>query len=232
MIVAGHQPNYIPWLGFFDKMQHSDVFIIEDNLQFERQGFTNRNKILTSNGVRWLSVPIEHANKPLLINEVKIANKAEPDWSSRHWLTLKHGYCKAPYWRDFSEFFEDAYQRHWTKLIDLNMHLIIGIMRFLGIDRPLVMSSSLNAQGKKTELIIAQCKQVGANTQLAGNGCKEYIDKKRFEQEGIHLVFQDFRHPLYAQMREGFVSNLSVVDYLFCTGGNQNNLRHDGVVLA
>ncbi|MCL5948894.1 MAG: WbqC family protein [Candidatus Bathyarchaeota archaeon] len=219
MIVAGHQPNYLPWLGFFDKMRRSDVFIIEDNVQFERQGFNNRNRILTSDGVRWLSVPIEHANKPLLINEVKIAHKGEPDWENRHWLTLKHNYCKAPYWSEFSDFFESTYQREWSLLIDLNMYLIKGIMGFLKIDKPLVLGSSLGAQGKKTELIVAQCKQLGADVQLAGNGCKEYIDCKRFEQEGIKLIFQDFSHPIYAQTCADFVSNLSVVDYLFCTGG-------------
>ncbi len=219
MIVAGHQPNYLPWLGFFDKIRRSDLFIIEDNVQFERQGFTNRNKVMTADGVRWLSVPVEHANKPLLINEVKIANKAEPQWGSRHWLTLKHSYCKAPYWHDYSDFFEDTYQRKWTMLIDLNMHLVKGIMRFLHIDKPLIMSSSLSAIGKKGELIIAQCKAIGANVQLAGNGGKEYIDNKRFEEEGIKLIFQEFKHPVYTQTCVEFVPNLSVVDYLFCTGG-------------
>ena len=219
MIVAGHQPNYLPWLGFFDKMRRSDVFIIEDNVQFEHQGFTNRNRIMTSEGVRWISVPIEHANKPLLINEVKIANKSEPDWGKRHWLTLKHNYCKAPYWSEFSDFFESTYQREWPLLIDLNMYLIKGLMGFLKIDKPLVLSSSLGARGKKTELIIAQCKKLGADVQLAGNGCKDYIDNKRFEQEGIKLIFQEFSQPIYTQTCDGFVSNLSVVDYLFCTGG-------------
>lgn len=219
MIVAGHQPNYLPWLGFFDKMRRSDLFIIEDNVQFERQGFTNRNRIMTADGVRWLSVPIEHASKPLLINEVKIANIGEPDWGNRHWLTLKHSYCKAPYWSEFCDFFQQTYEREWTMLIDLNMHLIKGIMGFLKIDKSLVLGSSLGAQGKKTELIIAQCKQLGADVQLSGNGCKDYIDSKRFEQEGIKLIFQDFSHPIYAQTCAGFVSNLSAVDYLFCTGG-------------
>jgi hypothetical protein len=219
MIVAGHQPNYLPWLGFFDKMRRSDVFIIEDNVQFERQGFTNRNRVLTADGVRWLSVPTQHANKPLLINEVKIANKSEPNWGSRHWLTLKHGYCKAPYWSDFSDFFKETYEQEWSLLIDLNLHLIKGIMGFLGINRPLVLSSSLGAGGKKTELIISQCKKLGADTQLAGNGCRDYINKQRFKQEGINLVFQEFNHPQYIQTCRGFVPNLSVVDYLFCTGG-------------
>jgi hypothetical protein len=218
MIVAGHQPNYLPWLGFFDKMRRSDLFIIEDNVQIERQGFTNRNKIMTADGVRWLSVPVEHANKPLLINEVRIANRGEPKWESRHWLTLKHSYCKAPYWRDYYDFFEDTYSREWTMLIDLNMHLIRGIMRFLDIDKPMIMASSLGAKGKKSELIIAQCKAVGAKVQLAGNGGKEYINHKRFEEEGIKLIFQEFEHPCYTQTCSGFIPNLSVVDYLFCTG--------------
>lgn len=149
MIVAGHQPNYLPWIGFFDKMRRSDVFIIEDNVQFEHQGFTNRNRIMTSDGVRWLSVPIEHENKPLLINEVKIANNSESDWGKRHWLTLKHNYSKAPYWSEFSDFFESTYQREWSLLIDLNMHLIKGIMGFLKIDKPLVWVLRLVLKEKK-----------------------------------------------------------------------------------
>ncbi|MCW4003219.1 MAG: WbqC family protein [Candidatus Bathyarchaeota archaeon] len=221
MIVAGHQPNYLPWLGFFDKMRRCEIFIVEDNVQFEHQGFTNRNKIMTAGGVKWLSIPVEHANKPLQINEVKIANNAEPNWGRRHWLTLKHSYCKAPYWADYFEFFEDTYEREWNMLVDLNMHLIRGIMRFLKIDKPLVMSSSLGVEGKKTELLIAQCKKVGADVQLAGDGGRDYIDKRRFEEEGIDLVFQEFMHPQYLQTREEVVANLSVVDFLFCTGAKQ-----------
>ncbi len=219
MIVSGHQPNYLPWLGFFDKIQRSDIFIIEDNIQFEHQGFTNRNKILTADGVRWLSVPIQHANKPLLINEVRVSNKGEPNWGLRHWLTLKHSYCKAPFWQDYCDFFEKTYCREWTMLLDLNMHLIRGILRFLDIETPLIMSSSLGAKGRKSELIIAQCKKVGAEVQLAGVGGKGYIDNKRFEEEGIKIMFQNFQHPCYPQTREGFVPNLSVVDFLFCAGG-------------
>jgi hypothetical protein len=221
--MAGHQPNYLPWLGFFDKIRRSDLFVILDNVQFEREGFTNRNKIMMANGVKWLSVPVEHANKPLLINEIKIANKEQSQWARRHWLTLQRSYCKAPYWRDYCDFFEDTYSREWTMLIDLNMHLIRGITRFLDIDRPLIMASSLGAKGKKSELIIDHCKIVGADVLLSGNGAKEYIDPKRFEEEGIKLIFQEFKHPCYTQTCVGFVPNLSVVDYLFCTGAKCDN---------
>ncbi|MFA7398554.1 MAG: WbqC family protein [Candidatus Bathyarchaeia archaeon] len=218
MIVAGHQPNYLPWLGFFDKMRKADVFIIEDIVQFEHQGFTNRNRVLTVDGVRWLTVPIMHANKPLLIKDVKIANKGQPSWRRRHWLTIKHGYCKAPYWHEYSDFFEQTYNKKWDRLIDLNMHLITGIMAFLKINKPLFLSSELKAKGKKTELIVAQCKEVGANVQLAGNGCRDYIDKSLFTKAGIKLIFQDFVQPIYLQNVSGFVPNLSVIDYLFFNG--------------
>ena len=218
MIVAGHQPNYLPWLGFFDKIRRSDIFIIEDNVQFEHQGYTNRNKIMTANGVRWLTVPVKHTNRHMLINEVKISNKGEPKWENRHWLTLKHNYCRAPFWHEYADFFEDTFHREWTSLIDLNLHLIRGIMRFLNIQKPLVMASSLPAKGKKTELIISQCKAIGAQVQFAGIGGKNYIDQNRFEQEGIKLLFQNFKHPRYTQNCSEFVPNLSVVDYLFCHG--------------
>ena len=221
MIVSGHQPNYLPWLGFFDKIRGSDIFIIEDNIQFEKQGFTNRNKIKTCDGVRWLSVPIKHVNRPLLINEVEISNEGEPNWALRHWLTLKHSYCKAPFWSDYCDFFKDAYEREWSMLIDLNMHLIRGITSFLKISTPIVLGSSLGVTGKKSELILAQCKAVGGNVQLAGIGGREYINTKRFEEEGIKVIFQNFQHPYYPQLHGKFACNLSVVDYLFCSGANE-----------
>jgi hypothetical protein len=221
LIISGHQPNYLPWLGFFDKMANSDIFIIEDNVQFEKQGFTNRNRIKTVDGVRWLSVPIKHENKPLQINEVEIAKTSEPNWAMRHWLTLKMNYCKAPFWNDYCSFFKDTYEQEWTKLIDLNLHLIHGIMSFLNIKTPLMMASSLGAKGNKNELLIAQCKAVGGNIQLAGAGGREYIDAKKFEEEGIKIIFQDFKYPNYQQLHGEFACNLSVIDYLFCSGANE-----------
>jgi hypothetical protein len=104
-------------------------------------------------------------------------------------------------------------------LIDLNMHIIKGLMRFLNIDTPLVMASSLGVSGKKSDLILAQCKAVGANVQLSGVGGRDYMDTKRFEAEGVKVVFQDFHYPVYPQLHGGFVPDLSVIDYLFCTGG-------------
>ena len=156
--------------------------------------------------------------KPLLINEIRIANKSEPKWGECHWLSLKHHYMHAPFWNKYSDFFEKAYSKKWELLIDLNMHLIKGIMGFLAIDKPLVMASSLGVCEKKSELILAQCKAVKANIQLAGAGARDYLDVKRFEEQGIGVIFQDFKYHAYPQLYGKFVPNLSVVDFLFCTG--------------
>jgi len=218
LITAGHQPNYLPWLGFFDKIDKCDLFIIEDNVQYEHNGFINRNRIKTEVGVKWLTVPIVHVGHPLQVNEVQIANKSEPTWAQRHWLSLKHHYLHAPYWNKYSSFFEETYSKKWDKLIDLNMHLIKGLMEFLGINKPLIMASSLGVCEKKSELILAQCEAVNADVQLAGAGAKEYLNIQRFEEKGIKVIFQDYKYPHYPQLHGEFVPNLSTVDYLFCTG--------------
>jgi len=216
MIVAGHQPNYLPWLGFFDKMRQCDVFIIEDIVQFEYQEFQNRNRIKTPNGVKWLTVPVKKGRRYPQISEVEISS--DNDWAKQHWLTLKSSYARAPNWEKFCGFFEQTYSKEWNRLIDLNLYLIHGVMGFLGIDKELVMASSLGAPGNKNDLIIAQLKALGADTLLSGIGGRGYLDLERFEREGIKVVFQDFKHPVYQQLWGDFVPNLSVVDYLFCCG--------------
>lgn len=202
-------------------MFQCDIFIIEDNVQFERQGFQNRNRLKTSDGVRWLTVPIEHVGKSMPISEITIANAAEPHWAERHWLTFRHNYAGAPFWEKFEGFFEQTYSQQWIRLMDLNMYLIRGLMKFLKIEKPLVMASSLKASGKKSDLVLAQCKALGATVHLAGIGARDYLDLESFKKEGIKVVFQEFEHPVYQQLYGPFVPNLSVVDYLFCTGGKE-----------
>jgi hypothetical protein len=219
MIVSAHQPNHLPYMGFFDKMIQSDLFIIQDNFQFERHDFQNRNRIKTSSGVQWLTVPVEHATREALINDIKIAKLIGKPWSVRHWNSLKNSYLKTLYWKDYSGFFQGTYQQEWTKLVDLNMHFIGLLMKLFKIETPLVMSSSLKAAGQKTERLLAQCKEVGASVYLSGIGGLNYLDVQRMEGEGIKVVFQDFQHPVYAQPYGDFVPNLSAVDYLFCAGG-------------
>jgi hypothetical protein len=225
LITGGHQPNYLPYLGFFDKIAQCDLFVIEDTLQFERHDFQNRNKVKTHNAVSWLTVPVEHAPQTTKISEIKIAKRLESKWRLNHWEILKSSYRRAPYWKCYCDFFEQTYIQKWDSLIDLNLHLIKGVMKFLGINTSLVMASSLKVSGKSSELIVAQCKLVGAEVYLSGIGGRNYLDLSLFENAGIKVVFQDFQHPVYTQLFGTFVPNLSVVDYLFCHGGENWTLR-------
>jgi len=219
MIVAGHQPNYLPWLGFFHKMKNCDVFTIEDNLQFVYREFHNRNRIKTPNGIRWLTVPIHNGRKRQPICDVKICNNIK--WQRKHWLTLQSSYGRAPYWHKYEDFFRETYNKKWDRLIDLNLHLIMGIRDFLKIKTKIVFASELEVSGKKNELILAQLKALGADTLLSGTGALDYLNFKLFKDEGIKVMIQDFKHPTYTQLWGKFVPNLSVVDFLFCTGGKE-----------
>jgi hypothetical protein len=221
MIVSGHQPNYLPWLGFFDKMNNADLFIIENMVQFENRGYTNRNLIKQQMESKWLTVPVEDGDKRKPINEIKISIKGESDWARRHWLSIKYHYFNAPFWYKYHDFFEDAYSRHWEYLIDINLHFINGIRNFLGIKTPMIFASSIKAAGHKSGLVLAQCKAVGADIFFAGTGSQSYLNMAEFEREGVKIVFQDFKHPVYQQVHGEFIPNLSVIDYLFCCGGNR-----------
>lgn len=225
MIVTIHQPEYLPWLGFFDRIAKADLFVVLDQVQFQR-GFINRNKIKTPTGWQWLTVPIIHEFHRKSINQVEIDNQIT-DWKRSHWAGLVHNYSKAPYFGEYSDFFKDVFERDWKLLAELDIYLIKNLMNLLGLKTSLKKSSSLNVGGKSTELLINICKEVGADTYLSGEGGKRYMDMKRFEEEGIKVLFQEFNHPKYPQAFEkeaGFIPNLSIVDLLFNCGQKSLNI--------
>jgi hypothetical protein len=220
IVTSGHQPNYLPYLGYFDKMAQCDVFVIQDNVQYARHDFQNRNRIKTAKGPTWLSVPIEHVGDTVPFKEIRIAKLLVSEWGLHHWRVLQQNYSMAPYWKLYSDFFEQIYSQKWENLLDVNFELIKGIMKFLKIKTSLVMASSLKASGKSSNMILSQCKAVGADVYLSGIGGRAYLDVPLLESSGIKVVFQDFHHPTYNQLYGDFVPNLSVVDYLFCYGGD------------
>lgn len=216
MTIVIHQPEYLPWLGFFDKIDKCDLFVILDHVQFQR-GFINRNKIKTPTGWQWLTVPVIH-RFPQKIIEVKINNQT--NWRNQHWMALTKNYGKAPYFKNYAEFFKHTYEHEWELLVDLDIYLIRNLMKFLGLETPIEISSSLNVKGKSTEMLINICKALGGDTYLSGPGGKNYMSMKKFEEEGIKVIFQEFQYPTYPQRFEkaGFQSHMSIVDLLFNCG--------------
>ncbi len=230
MICAIHQPQYLPWIGYFDKMQRSDVFVLLDDVQYKKNEWQNRNKIKTPQGWQWLTVPV-HYTFGEKINEVLINNAT--NWGKKHWHALVVNYSGTTYFKDYKDFFEEVYNKQWKYLWELNIYLIKELSAFLGIETRLIKSSELQVEGEKTERLVRICKKLKADTYLSGNGAREYLDLNLFKREKVKVIFQDFEHPVYPQMRwrkneehrqdacatdDDFQPNMSVVDLLFNCG--------------
>lgn len=216
-IVTIHQPYFIHWLGFFDKVSKSDVYVVFGNVDcdWRSQSVLNRNKIKTPQGEKWLTVPI-HAGLKTKIKDVKIDNSQ--DWRKDHLKTLFFNYKKAQNFSLIYPLIEKIYTKKYSNLIDLNMETIRLFMKLLKIKTQIVSDESLKAHGQKNELLIDLIKNVDGNIYLSGIGAKNYLDLAKFKKAGIEVIWQDFKHPEYNQLWGDFIPNLSALDYLFCEG--------------
>jgi len=213
-VVAIHQPNFAPWIGYFHKILKSDVFIFLDHVEYSRRSFTNRNRIKGPKGATWLTVPVSVRGKPRII-DVKINGT---EWKRKHLNTFKAFYGKAEHFEEIYEHLESIYEQEWLYLAEFNKALIKEISDILQITPRFVDSHTLEPRGKKMEMIIDLCKKVGATVYFSGKGAMNYQDPKVFEENGIKLVYQEFEHPVYLQRFGEFIPNLSILDMLFNVG--------------
>ncbi len=215
MLIAIHQPQYLPWLGYLDKIDKADVFVILDNVQFKKNEWQNRNRIKTTQGWQWITVPVLY-KFPEKINEVKINNNT--NWSRKHLQALITNYSKSLYFADYKNFIEDIFSRNWDRLIDINIEIIKFLINALELKTRLVTTSDLKLREDPTERLIDICKTLGGEKYLAGRDGSKYINLEIFEEEGIEIIFQDFKHPVYNQLYAGFEPGMSAVDLLFNCG--------------
>lgn len=212
------QPGYLPWLGFFEQTYRSDVFVVYDDVQYDKNGWRNRNRIKTPNGPQWLTIPvyIEFEKYPI-INTVKINNTI--DWRKKHLFSIRQNYSKARFYKRYIDIFEYAYLREWEYLIDINMFFILKLAECLGVEgKKIIRSSTLNVKGDRIGRLINICKVFNANIFYEGLSGRDYIDEDCFAEQGIKVEFQDYKHPVYNQLYGDFVSHLSVIDLLFNSG--------------
>ncbi len=217
MLISVHQPQYLPWLGYFDKIAGSDLFVFLDDVQYKKREFQNRNKIRTKEGFMWLTVPvITKGSYYQRINEVLIYPTST--WKNEHLKSIIHNYAKSAYFELYIDFFEKLYKINWEYLCDLNVETIKFIMKELGMNTPVEFSSKLKLESRATQRLIDICKHFGADTYLSGTGARDYMDEKTFEENGIKVVYQDFRPPKYKQLFDGFEPYISAIDMLFNCG--------------
>ena len=219
------QPTYLPWMGYFDLMDKSDVFVFLDDVQFEKQSWQQRNKIKTPNGEMLLTIPVKQKlNQKIVDVEIDIKEK----WEIKHNKSIRYNYNKAQFFDKYYSFFEEIYSEKWYRLAEFNINIIKWIMHQLKIETKLLRSSELNISGKKTSLIIDICKRLNADTYLSPMGAKLYIEKELFNKAGIKLEYQQFEHPSYKQLYGKFIPYLSVIDLLFNEGANSLTIIRSG----
>ncbi len=216
MIVSVHQPQYLPWLGYFHKMCHSDIFVFLDNVQYKKGEFQNRNRLRTQHGWVWLSVPVLNKESYPNISAVYIDNLQ--DWRDKHWKTILLNYTNTAFFGNYRDFFEDLYKKRWERLVDLNIYIIRHLNGLLQLDMPAYLESQLNIKTTDTQRIIDICRTLKADTYLSGIGGKAYLDEKLFDAHGIRLIYQDFKHLEYTQRYEPFIPFMSAIDFLFNHG--------------
>lgn len=228
--MAMHQANYIPWLGYFYKMEMSDVFVYLDVVQYPRgKNFSARNKIKTPAGSQFLTIPVsmpKGQDRKVLYTEVRFA---DPVWKNKHKKSLTFNYRHAPYFAEIFELYTQQIDQS-DNLLELNINLLEAISEYMDIHCKRVrLSQILSRFGKKTDLIIDICKKLDADAYLSGTGGgTEYNDEKKLNENGIELRYSRFTHPVYQQQYGEFEASLSIIDLLFNHGPESKKILMSG----
>lgn len=216
--IAILQSNYIPWKGYFDIINSANEFVIYDDMQYTRRDWRNRNKIFTPDGVKWLSIPVEVKGKyDQKINETRVC---EPDWSFKHWQTIKQFYRKAAFFDSYKNRFEDFYLScDEAMLSNINFQLISMINDILGIKTRLRWSSEFDLLDGQTERLLGICEQAGADVYLSGPSARGYFDEELAAKKNIKVEWMEYSgYPEYRQLHTPFEHGVTILDLIFNEG--------------
>lgn len=215
--IAILQSNYIPWKGYFDLINSVDEFILYDSAQFTKNDWRNRNKIKSSSGLLWLSIPVRHRFGQLIQDTVI----SGPNWGRTHWRSISQAYAKAPCFKMYSAVFEELYNKCGaeSKLSNVNFQFIKQVCAILGIKTNITWSRDYRLVDGQTERLVDLCRQLGADEYLSGPAARNYIEPELFSDANIKLTFIDYSgYPEYPQLYPPFDHNVSILDLIFNTG--------------
>jgi hypothetical protein len=218
-VVAIHQPNFLPWLGYFYKLARADIFVFLDSVQYTKNSFINRSRIKTQAGAHWLTVPVWTSAKfGQTIDQVQTV--PDTDWRRKHLHALKSHYGRAPHFREVFDVLHIQYSAIGarTSLADFNISMIRAISSYLGLEPKLIRARDLVAEGNSTELLVNICRELKADCYLAGAGAPKYQEDEQFASAGIRVDYSKFRIKPYEQLWGPFLGGLSVVDALMNCG--------------
>ena len=218
MVLAIDQPNYIPWKGYFDIIHDVDLFVFYNDVQYTTRDWRNRNKILTPNGEKWLTVPVGNDTRRL-IYEVEMADTS---WQKNHFDTIRFAYGKAPYFKKYADFLEEVYlKREWKYLYELDQYMTVHIAQdFLGLKTRFADSRDYTTHGVKHEKLLSLIESVGnVSVYESGPAAKNYMIEQDYINEGIEIRWKSYAgYPEYPQNSDVFTHQISILDLLFHVG--------------
>jgi hypothetical protein len=217
-IAVIHQPDFMPYLGFFQRLLHTDAFVYLDTVQYVDRGWINRDKIKTPKGEKWISVSVKNAPRDTPINRIELSDTN--DWREGNLSLLRANYSAAPFFKEIFPSIEALYAGGFTMLAEFNIASINMLCGMLGIEiKEVIHASQLEPTTfKSNELLVKILKEIGADRYLSGVGARAYFRPEPFEQAGIEVTWQDFLHPVYPQLHGDFIPYLSSIDLLFNCG--------------
>jgi hypothetical protein len=224
------QPSYIPWRGYFHQIYKADTFVFYDDVQYDRHGWRNRNRIKTPRGAQWLTIPLKSSGanwKEARICDMQIAwDKA---WNEAHFQTIRHNYAKAPFYKRYESLLEKWYRSTPATLADFTIETTVEMARELGIRRTqFIRSSALTCTGTKTERLLSILRHVKATRYISGPSAKDYLETDKLHQEGIAVEWMEYKYPEYEQVHPPYDPQVSVLDLLFSVGDDAGALIWGG----
>ncbi|WP_159029904.1 WbqC family protein [Streptomyces marincola] len=223
MILTAHQPAYLPWLGYFAKIARADAFVVHDLSRFDRRGTVNRNRIATANGPQWLTVPVSHTDlrADAVLRDIRIVDDG---WATRHWRTIQMAYRRAPYFAAHADFLDSYYRGTYETIAELCAPFTDYCLDVLGLPRPVARTSAMDLpEFDRTTIIPLLSEALDAHTFIAGPQAPNYLEPERIGDR-VKVEIFDYRHPVYPQLRPGFVSHLSVLDLLMNCGPDSGRI--------
>jgi len=217
-IVSIHQPAYLPWLGYLDRIARSDVFVFLDSVQFQKNSFQNRNRIRTAQGDTWLTVPVmSRGHTDSTLEHLAINNSA--NWQKKHLKTIEQSYRSTAGFSAVMEWLGSFYETQWEKLADLCWEMLAAHLKATGITTRVVRSSTLSGlSGTKGDLVLDIVRKMGGTRYLSGPLGLDYLEPEKFKDAGIDLDVHRFEHPVYVQTHSPFIPNMAAIDRLMCEG--------------
>lgn len=216
--VVIHQPDFVPYLGFFERLLVADVYVVMDDVQFIRRGWQHRDKIKTRAGHEaWLTLSVKKGDYHQRIQDVELADDRD-EWAGGNLNLLREHYRAAPHFARFFPEVEALYGNGRTLMADFNLAFLAWLFDRMDIRVPVVRASTLGTSGQKNEKLINLVKAVGGDTYVTGTGSLDYLDPALFAAAGIGLEVRRYAHPVYPQINGPFLPYLSVLDALFNVG--------------